>query len=397
MCRIQEFLEDYVPYTDNHHITVADRCRIKVAGSGTLGIILGGHPVRLRNCLHAPDLDMFLLSTRIHRHRGQGCACIADLTGCFLTFSSFIIPIDNTLECLVPCSIAPHMATFDHDKTNTLTYPEAPVINRRSAKRAFYCCTWHHKGSARLVTRAFDYENLVPELLPDPVPKVIPIPFLPSSIDTTNIPPTVRTSELFLCSAPVSIRYSPQELHVLLGNRTLPDYSILEAVGTGIKVVDVSEPIMSVGDVVNIQRGHKGKSLTRPKTALDVVGMDIGYGDGTSPGGFKYTLLLVDRTTHKTWVYGLRDMNGSMIADAIWSFFIPRRIQCDFDPRFLGGKVRRLLTSRGIRVTASPPHRQFQNGLVESHWKTACKWLVRSSPRHTSRNPSSPYMSSQTP
>ena len=110
--------------------------------------------------------------------------------------------------------------------------------------------------------------------------------------------------------------------------------------------------------------------------------MDIKYGDGTSPGGFKYTLLLVDRTTHKTWVYGLRDMTGSTIADAIWSFFsdaggIPLRIQCDFDPRFLGSKVRRLFTSRGIRVTASPSNRQSQNGLVKSHWKTA-KQMARS-------------------
>jgi hypothetical protein len=84
----------------------------------------------------------------------------------------------------------------------------------------------------------------------------------------------------------------------------------------------VSEPILSVGDVVNIKQGRKGKSLKCPQTAFDVVGMDIGYGDGTSPGGFKYTLLLVDRTTRKAWVYGLRDMTGSMIADAIWSFFI---------------------------------------------------------------------------
>ena len=100
----------------------------------------------------------------------------------------------------------------------------------------------------------------------------------------------------------------------------------------------MSEPILSVGNVVNIRRGRKSKSLKRPKTPLNVVGMDIGYGDGTSPGGFKYTLLLVDRTTcTKTWVYGLRTMTGSTITDAIWSFFInaggiPLRIQCDFDP-----------------------------------------------------------------
>ena len=52
MCPIKEFFKDYVPYTNNSHITVADRLRIKIAGSGTLRIILGGHPVRLRNCLH---------------------------------------------------------------------------------------------------------------------------------------------------------------------------------------------------------------------------------------------------------------------------------------------------------------------------------------------------------
>jgi hypothetical protein len=73
---------------------------------------------------------MFLLSTRIHRRRGQGCAFIKDSTGCFLTFSSFIIPIDDTLECLVPCSTAPPTPTFDYNETNTLTYPEAPIINR---------------------------------------------------------------------------------------------------------------------------------------------------------------------------------------------------------------------------------------------------------------------------
>ena len=106
------------------------------------------------------------------------------------------------------------------------------------------------------------------------------------------------------------------------------------------------------------ERGRKGKSLTRPNTALDVIGMDIGYGNSTSLSGFKYTLLLVDRTTHNTWVYGLRDMQGAAIADAIWSFFIdagsiPHRIQCDFDPRFLGSKVRCLLTSHRIRITAS--------------------------------------------
>jgi hypothetical protein len=107
MCPIKEFFKEYIPNTDNNHITVTDRRRIHVAGHGTLRIIVGGHLVRLRNCLHVPDLNMFLLSTRIHWRCGPGCAFIADPTGCFLTFPSFIIPIDDTLECLVPYSTAP--------------------------------------------------------------------------------------------------------------------------------------------------------------------------------------------------------------------------------------------------------------------------------------------------
>ena len=48
MCLIKEFFEDCVPFTDHSHITVANRCRIKVAGSGTLRIILGSISIAQR-------------------------------------------------------------------------------------------------------------------------------------------------------------------------------------------------------------------------------------------------------------------------------------------------------------------------------------------------------------
>ena len=32
----------------------------------------------------------------------------------------------------------------------------------------------------------------------------------------------------------------------------------------------------------------------------------------------------------------------------------------------------RLLRSHGVRIGASPPHRQSQNGAVECQWQTAC-------------------------
>jgi hypothetical protein len=71
--------------------------------------------------------------------------------------------------------------------------------------------------------------------------------------------------------------------------------------------------------------------------------MDIGFGDGISPGGHRYCLVVADAGSKMCWTYGLRDLSGSTIADALLQLFIDlendlghslvRRILCDFDPR----------------------------------------------------------------
>jgi hypothetical protein len=42
--------------------------------------------------------------------------------------------------------------------------------------------------------------------------------------------------------------------------------------------------LLSVCNVVNLKKDCDGKLFTPPKAALDVVGMDIGYGEGVSVG-----------------------------------------------------------------------------------------------------------------
>jgi hypothetical protein len=42
-----------------------------------------------------------------------------------------------------------------------------------------------------------------------------------------------------------------------------------------------------------------------------------------------------------------------------------------FDRRFLHGSISKLLRAHGVRIGASPPHRQSQNGAVERNWNTA--------------------------
>jgi hypothetical protein len=84
----------------------------------------------------------------------------------------------------------------------------------------------------------------------------------------------------------------------------------------------------------------------------------------------------VDLATRYTWTYSLSDLSGNTIIDALWRFFVdaggfPKRLCCDFDQRFLAGSVGCLLRSQGVRISASPPHRQSQNGAVERNWNTA--------------------------
>ena len=165
------------------------------------------------------------------------------------------------------------------------------------------------------------------------------------------------------------------ELQIIFGARKLKNWSLLEQTGSGIQVVSDGQSPNNLGDMSTVIRKNKSKAKSPSKSKLHTVGMDLGYGNGTSPGGYKYCLTLVDSYTKQTWTYGLKTKTARDIIDALWAFFVdagglPRRIQCDFDPSFVKGDVRKFLRSHKIRITGSPPGRKSQNGLVERYWRT---------------------------
>jgi hypothetical protein len=126
--------------------------------------------------------------------------------------------------------------------------------------------------------------------------------------------------------------------------------------------------------LTTIDRNNKGKTLALPQHYLKKFGMDIGFGHKDSPGGLKYSLLIVDYKTRHNFIYGLRAVSGEDIHNALLAFFIeaggiPGTIQCDFNTKFLAGSARQLILERGIRLQAAPGGRQSKNGLAESHWK----------------------------
>ena len=84
--------------------------------------------------------------------------------------------------------------------------------------------------------------------------------------------------------------------------------------------------------------------------------------------------MLVDKCTYNTFVYGMHGTFGVDVVESLWKFSIdaggfPRTIQCDFDPRFIGGKAILLLWCHSCYMRAASPHQQVYNGLVEKRWE----------------------------
>ena len=137
-------------------------------------------------------------------------------------------------------------------------------------------------------------------------------------------------------------------LQTYFGGRKWKDFSLLSKLGTEISVINNVKEIPTVGELVNRKQGKRCQKGTRATAPLEMVGMNIGYGDGVYIGGSKYILVLVDQYTTKTCVYGMQGWSGGDVCKAFWKFLIdagvfPKIFQCDFDPRLIRDRAAALL------------------------------------------------------
>ncbi len=75
------------------------------------------------------------------------------------------------------------------------------------------------------------------------------------------------------------------------------------------KWIDGGEFPLALGSYATILKAPRGGTIDRTHSCyLDIVHLDIVFGDCVSVGGFCYALVLVDRATRYTWVYGMKDL-----------------------------------------------------------------------------------------
>jgi hypothetical protein len=75
---------------------------------------------------------------------------------------------------------------------------------------------------------------------------------------------------------------------------------------------------LALGSYATILKAAQGGNIDCTKSYfLDIVHVDIAFGDCVLVGGFCYSLILVDRATRYNWVYGLNDLSGDSIFSAL--------------------------------------------------------------------------------
>ena len=428
------YIEDFITYKqlDHHCVTLANNSQVPCLGIGSIQVLLQTKMIVVLQVLHVPALRCPLYSIRRHR-RQLGCEFIATNEGTYLTFPSFFLSVDDSHDCVIPWSRVPSHTTNSPDYVYN---PSDQSIKNSSAHQVR--TRTHHKtskpshkfnindrvqylDSSSVDSFVSTIDKIIYDDFGDPAyglwdpnsvriwavssdltlasPSVTtPIstlsPTTTSEIDDLLQPsmspkhavlltdiddfsPYRPTSTKLNSSEPSKRRFTLHDLHRYFGFRQIKDWTTLLSTGQPtIDIINTGDPPMEIGDVANIKASRRNKTpLPRPQSFLDVVHMDIGFGDCVSHGGYKYVILFVDRATRETFIYGVSTLSSSNLIKVFQRFFsdakgVPKRILTDFESKILNGPTGTYLQEATITVEAAPPKRQHQNGLVERTWQT---------------------------
>jgi len=397
-----------------------------ILGHGTAIISLNGKKILIRDCLHVPDLRNPLYSLRAHQ-RQRGCGFIGMYgLGMHVFFPTFIIEVDTATDChlrYAPVGRKCGLPALDY------VQPKFLIVKSSSAMAS----SLDHAPAT--VEPDDDDQDILPTFVshwpkrpPSPTTPPLDLSRLPLSTFTTNLkdldrdeliqrlysmevdtprpvastPPTGKSTTPLRCmdrddiiaqlhhpnTTPPPVRpcdtpnpsdtkytWTAEELHRITGCRRFRNYRHLIQSSKDGSFVDNGEFPASIGAYATIPKAARGKPIDRtPSKYLDIVHVDIAFGDCMSVGGYKYALIFVDRATRFNWCFGLKSLHHDDIIAAFMAFraeagSLARQFRCDCDEKLFGSHIRSFLHLESSSIIASPAGRQSANGLVESHWK----------------------------
>jgi hypothetical protein len=139
--------------------------------------------------------------------------------------------------------------------------------------------------------------------------------------------------------------------------------------------VDGSKFPLSISAYTTIPKEPRGGAIDREELSyLDIIHVDIAFGDCIASGGYWYALIFVDRATKYNWVLDLKDLSRNSIILAFHLFCgdAGSYAQCfcsDCNATLFGTKICEHLINNNSNMVAAAAGWQLANGLVELHWK----------------------------
>ena len=393
-----------------------------IAGHGTAIVSLNGKKILIRDCLHVPDLRNPLYSLRAHlRQRGCGFIGMFGL-GMHVFFPSFILKVDRATDChlqYVPDGRVAQLSELDYVQPKSA--PQRSVLATAATTQAVltpaliepddglddqpsFASHWPKRPSSpphppldmsllppskytkslkdmdqeELISRLYSLESQQDQ--PSKPATTAPLEYMSSedivsSLHHSDKPPPA----ICPCDTPnasdTKYHFTAEELHRLTGCRQFRNYRHLVHTTKDGQYLDNGEFPVSIGAYATIPKALRGKPLDHAFSKyLDIVHIDIAFGDCMSVGGCKYAIIFVDRATRFNWCFGLKLLHHNDILLVLLAFRaeagnLARQFQCDCNERLFGSHIRSFLHLERSSIISSPAGCQSSNGLVESHWK----------------------------
>ena len=187
-------------------------------------------------------------------------------------------------------------------------------------------------------------------------------------------------------SSDTKSHFTAEGFHCLTGCWRFRNYRHLIHTSKDGFFFDNGEFPVSIDAYTTIPKAPRGKLIDRtPSKYLDIVYINIAFGDCMSVGGFKYALIFVDQATQFNWCFGLKSLHHDDIISAFLAFCTKARnlahqFWCDCNEKLFGRHICSFLHLKGSSIPSSPAGRQSVNGLVEYYWKImahmACAYLT---------------------
>jgi hypothetical protein len=250
MCPYRDMFVDYRDIREEcQYVGLGDENkRILIHGRGTLCVEVAGRKIAYADMLHIPQLSAILLSNRVYHRAAPACSCLADSSGCFLTYPNFQIEVDDTADCTTSCTTVDPTIHTDFDSRCHTTQHFS-----KDAVRVCHNLAFRAMQHSRLSALHKSKSHLALEDPYDSAFPTVPVYSVPNS------------------GASVVERINAFELRKHSGSRGMSDWKTLEHTGTDLHVVQDKDVPTMLGDIMTISRNNSGKLLQRPPQALHGV------------------------------------------------------------------------------------------------------------------------------